>query len=619
MRLQRGINRRATSAFLLVCIGVFFSPNSALADERNDNLDIIVLVDESSSLSPLDVKAEQDALRSMIQIPILRDRNIRLGVLPFSSGQQSPRLLDSCALTDMDLAGQKQFYNNCPQLITRQLEGNSDDTNFASAITAALGIFEESTVNNNRIPVILLLTDGKYDPDGDLSTSSEEQNLLDDALAKARKLNASVWPIGFGDADGLALIAMSLAGATLPENCPSKPSASIAASTDLGLQMTNILSSVICVSPPTPPEATPAKLLVHPMMDTLAVSVKVVGSGEPILKDPDGNVVCEGTWDKLGEYSSCLISLDGDTAGEWSLIASDGSQVTWQQSGVLKVTLDSCESPGNDPTVLVRRADEKFIDWEGSNDWPRADVEQFTSSGERLISTIVDLDQEKIQVPVVDKTNKLSVKLAEAEDTVRGLSFSMDASCVIASPPSTTVVSSVAPPTSVVVNSTLPPEDPDDSPGGPFNIMTALLAVALFAITGYVARRIFRSKVFENGTQVFQESNVKQGVFIELDGDIGGKRSFGLSKSGGQLLEIVSPKSEPTMIVSKEKDEIKIILVSRSDAEDDPSTNVDEDEVTTYFTSFGVPITISHLVKNVLNKITIRVDRPNEDEFEGED
>ena len=84
-------------------------------------------------------------------------------------------------------------------------------------------------------------------------------------------------------------------------------------------------------------------------------------------------------------------------------------------------------------------------------------------------------------------------------------------------------------------------------------------------------------------------------------------------------MEIVSPKSEPTLIVSKAKDEIKIILVTQDNDNDDTSTDENEDEPITYFTSFGVPITISHLVKNVSNKITIRVDRPNEDEFEGEE
>ena len=606
--MHKSVIRGALSVFLLVSPGLLIGSIPALADERNDNLDVIVLVDESSSLSPLDVKAEQGALRSMIQIPILRNRNIRLGVLPFSSGEQSPRLLDSCALTNMDSAGQKAFYENCPRLISRQLEDNSDDTDFAAAINAALTIFEESTVNNNRIPVILLLTDGKYDPDGDLSTSPEEQNLLDGALAKAKELNASVWPIGFGDADGLALIAMSLAGATLPENCPSHPSAAIAASTDLGLQMTNILSSVICVSPPTPPEATPAKHLVHPMMDTLAVSVKVASSDDPILTDPDGNVVCEGTWDKLGEYSSCLISLDGDTAGEWSLIASDGSQVTWQESGELKVTLDSCDSPGSNPTILVRRADNKLIDWTGSSNWPRADVMQFTRSGEKLISTIVDLDQETIQVPIVDETNELKVTLADAEDTVRGLSVSMGASCFIASPPSTSSSTSVVPKptkTTIPTPASVPSSEDSQSTTPIWMYLTPLILIAVVLI----AVKFSRSKRFPKGSILFQESSVKAGSYIEIDGEIGGQRRISLTRSSGGFVAIESYSKNSEYTLTRKKDMVELRHRKVLESERDNDVDNPETDIEIYTEPFGSSIRV--------DGFTIKVDLPEDfDEIE---
>ena len=573
----------------------------AKAEQRRDNLDIIVLVDESGSLSPFDLLAEKVALEALIANPSLRDRNIRLGVLPFSSGDESPRIVSACSLTLMDKPGQTALYNDCPNKIVRQTEDSRANTDFASAIAEAVKTLK--TGEEDRIPVLILLTDGQYNPDGDGTESEAEKVALDESLAGAKSGGVSIWSIGFGAPDFPALSEMSKAGAQVDSSCPGQPEARIAKDLgDISNYVRAIIGTVTCTDMP-PPSPTPSTYTVHPMMQRLDIQVTLLGEEDPVLRDPKGQIECNGDWEILGPYASCSLQLDGDTSGEWQLSASEGSRVIWSASGQLDVSFQSCEST---PEIVVRRSDKASIDWENQDLWPKADLEQFGKDGTKLSSTIIELDQENIQVATVPDAVELKIKLASGVETVKGLSFGAEASCEITVPPPSTTTTTT-PPTvpSTVAPTTVPPQPPGPTPPSPLPyILLGLLAFGL----GVVAVFLYRKKLFPAGTILYQESSVRAGVFIEIDGEIAGKRRVSLEKAAGSTfvtLQEYSKESEFTLSRNGEFVDVKI----RKLIENDEDEKIEFELVSE---PFGLPI--------VLPGFTIKVELPEEfDEIEDED
>jgi len=590
-------------AVVILGMGALVSPaqaeQPAKAEQRRDNLDIIVLVDESGSLSPFDLLAEKVALEALISNRSLRDRNIRLGVLPFSSGDESPRIVSACRLTLMDKAGQTALYNGCPNKIVRQTEDSRANTDFASAIAEAVKILK--TGEEDRIPVLILLTDGQYNPDGDQTVSEAEKLALVESLAEAKEGGVSIWSIGFGAPDFSALSEMSKSGAQPDMGCPGQPEARIAKDlSDISDYILEIIATVGCTGW-VPPGPTPSKYTVHPMMQRLDIQVTLLGEEDPVLRDPKGQIECNGDWEILGPYASCSLQLDGDTSGEWQLSASEGSRVIWSASGQLDVSFQSCEST---PEIVVRRSDKASIDWENQDLWPKADLEQFGKDGTKLSSTIIELDQENIQVATVPDAVELKIKLASGVETVKGLSFGAEASCEITvPPPSTTTVASTVP--STVAPTTVPPPPPGPPPPSPLPyILLGLLAVGL----GVVAVFLYRKKLFPAGTILYQESSVRAGVFIEIDGEIAGKRRVSLEKAAGSTfvtLQEYSKESEFTLSRNGEFVDVKIRKIIEND-------EGEEIEFELISEPFGLPI--------VLPGFTIKVELPEEfDEIEDED
>jgi hypothetical protein len=571
----------------------------AKAEQRRDNLDIIVLVDESGSLSPFDLFAEKVALEALIANPSLRDRNIRLGVLPFSSGDESPRIVSACSLTLMDKPGQTALFNDCPNKIVRQTEDSRANTDFASAIAEAVKILK--TGEEDRIPVLILLTDGQYNPDGDGALSEAEKVALGESTDEAKLGGVSIWSIGFGAPDFSALSEMSKAGAQVDPSCPGQPEARIAEDLgDISNYVRAIIGTVTCTDVP-PPSPTPSKYTVHPMMQRLDLQVSLVGEEDPVLRDPKGQIECDGDWEILGPYASCFLQLDGDSSGEWQLSASEGSSVVWFASGQLDVSFQSCEAS---PEIVVRRSDKASIDWENQDLWPKADLEQFGKDGTKLSSTIIELDQENIQVATVPDAVELKIKLASGVDTVEGLSFGGEASCEITVPPPSTTTT---PPTvpSTVAPTTVPPPPPGPPPPSPLPyILLGLLAVGL----GVLAVVLYRKKLFPAGTILYQESSVRAGVFIEIDGEIAGKRRVSLEKAAGSTfvtLQEYSKEGEFTLSRNGEFVDVKI----RKFIENDEDEKIEFELISE---PFGLPI--------VLPGFTIKVELPEEfDEIEDEE
>jgi hypothetical protein len=601
-------------------------PTNALRiqEQANDNVDIVILVDESESLSVRDVMSERDAVRQIVSLPVFFDRNIRISVMPFSSGPESPRLVPGCEFTLMNAAGAQKLAK-CANQITRQTSDESSNTDFASAILQATQVFEKDKVSRDKARVVIMLTDGKYDPDGDLKTSIEESESLDSALEIAKKTSVSIWPIGFGKADISALSEYSSSGSQGFEGCPSVPKAVQASTNDLMIQMTDVVANATClvVDPPT---KTPTDYFVHPMLDWLAVSVQTTPESDPILTDPDGTVVCSAQgqqqWEVIGGFLTCLIELDGDSAGNWRLTSKTEDEAIWQSSGTVEANLDCSEGA---PVLTMAHVNGTEIDWNAEEvNWPSISVNWSMktrvkgSAGSKPVgrTSVLTADSGKIQIPLPDKNTSLpddedednlytlEIGLAAGDATVPRLKIIGNTRCSI----DASVIGSMTTTSSIVTSTTIkcdpsPCPPPPPPPPSPWLYVLAALVVA-GGVFGFMKWR--RSRLFPKGTVLKQESPVKPGTFIEIDGDIGGKRRVSLTWSPQQKFVGLEPYAKTAdYVLTRMGDQVQVQYSSSPGSFDE---NV---PMEVRVEPFGLPIRLPGFV--------IQVDVPSgldDDDFE---
>jgi hypothetical protein len=597
--------KKTLRAFLAtVSLLILGLPGALKANAESDNADLNLVfeVDESRSLSLRDVEAERQALSQIVTSPVLFDRNVRVTLLPFSSGVSSPRRLQGCETVEIT-AKNAETLLKCIKQIKRQKEPfAASNTNFASAIRVANSILKSQEGAN----AIVLLTDGQYDPDGNGNVSSQEQSELDDALRESRDINATIWSLGFGKAQLTTLEQYSEAGAQPALKCPSLPSAILAKTADLSMQLSNLISAVSCTSPPPPPAQTPSKYPVHPMVETLGVTVYSTSSEAPSLTDPSGNVACfnwnkfsYGTEVKVTQYS-CKVSVNSDQSGDWTVVTDGDATAMWQSSGTLESKLVNCLS---NPALQVTRSSGNPIDWKYKSKWPVMRGAFLNSTGGTLREFSIEANVESIpiEIPSDLKNSATRIEVVLDRDTFSEFPFTMTrASCDLSPPQSST---SITPTSSTKVpppGTTDPGDgdgDDDDDDGGVVPPWIKVLGLTVLIGAGGLAFKRFKSsRVFPAGTVVSQESFDRPGVFVPLDGEIEGKRRVSLVNGGGKFLQLGPYAAEADISLQRLGDEIRVQYPTQQlDDKDQPI--VDEQVV-----PFGISLKVQGFV--------IRVDAP---------
>ena len=606
MKLKK-IHRSLLATVILLILGLTGAVK-ANAEPDNADLNLVLAVDESRSLSLRDVEAERQALSQIVTSPVLFDRNVRVTLLPFSSGVSSPRRLQGCEAVEIT-AKNAEILLKCIKQIKRQKEPfAASNTNFASAIQVANSILNSQEGAN----AIVLLTDGQYDPDGNGDVSSQEQSELDDTLQKSREINATIWSLGFGKAQLTRLKEYSEAGAQPALKCPSLPGAILAKTADLSSQLSNLISAVSCTSPPPPPAQTPSKFLVHPMVETLGVTVYSTSSEAPSLTDPSGSVACfewnkfsYGTDVKVTQYS-CQVSVNSVQSGEWTVIADGDATALWQSSGTLESQLVNCLST---PVLKITRSSGNSIDWKLESKWPVMRGTFLDSTGGTLREFPLEANSESIpiEIPSDLKNSATRIEVVLDRDTFSEFPFTMTrASCDLTPVQSSTSIeptsSTEVPPTDTTI---LEPDDGDDDGGGLPLWVKVLGLIVLIGAGGLVFKRFKSGRVFPAGTVVSQESTDRPGVFIPLDGEIEGKRRVSLVNTGGKFLQLGLYAAEADISLQRLGDEIRVQYPTQQlDDKDQPI--VDEQVV-----PFGISLKVQGFV--------IRVDAPEGLDVEEDD
>lgn len=601
------MRRTICAALLGLCLGTV-APSVALGERSNEAIDIVILVDESQSLSRRDVEAERAAVAQFVSLPILIDRDIRITIAPFSSGPRSPRTLEGCNLTPLT-SDTVDLLAGCSTKVQRQTKNDADDTDFAAAIDFATDILG-AEASAGRTHAVILMTDGQYDPDGNENVSAKEQAALDKALARAKENDVSIWAIGFGKAQLGALKSYVDAGAQPREDCDPLPEPKIVRSVSLlADEVTKFVTTIGCGIDVVTGSPTPSTYKVHPFMETLAVSVTGSADDIPVLTDSEGKEVCAGSWQKIGVIQNCKITLDGSRPGTWTVRTSKPAKANWMSEGQIDGALADCT---NQPVLSIFREDKKPIDWASTNEWPSVTGYLVDDTGQTLkeFSLVADKPAIDVDASGVEGATRLEFTLDRNGDTapkfklVKRISCDLVAVPVTSSPsvPPTTNPATTA--TTGATTTTVSAGTPDGDGSSAWVWLLVILGAAGAVFGGY---KWYRSRLFPPGTVVLQESRDRPGTFIELDGEVSGKRRVSLLNSGGRFLDLEPYAKSADITLTRAGEQVRVQYPLTSPGEEGDEVVINEELV-----PFGIALTVQGFV--------IRVDVPvGLDEDEDED
>jgi hypothetical protein len=547
---------------LLAFVGA--TPVLAAGEEGTpDPVDIVILVDESASLSSAAVRSEKEALQKIVSSIVISNEGIRLGILPFSSGADSPRDVPECGLTETDPSGIANL-TKCVNQVVRQQKRGRADTDFAQAIEKAVSDFD----NSQATKIVVLLTDGKYDPDGNESISPAEQATLDEVLQDAKKKKVSLWSLGFGKADIKALQSYIDKTFDGSESCSTKSTAVLAEGLDLSKKFEKIIDFATCTGHISGSANPDFNFSVSPLLSKINIEASAktgsLRTTSVVVKDSNGESVCEEQELVAGRWR-CSETLTGDNAGEWIITDQTGKDLSIDvtYSGRINIEVIDCkikkdQSPA--PKILLTRADGEVIDFdvEGVN-WPKVEYKVARGEDDSFASGSNDLYSSESKIlgssnfAVGDKVSLKPDSSGQLLIRVVGI-----ANCTIIDPeppPTTTLLPPTTPPTPPPT--TLPPVCPGPGCPDPQPWLLYLLIVALLSGGGFFAWKKMGKK-FPEGAELQVRNHFNQNVFDFVQ-QIGGQRKV--------YFDVVATSNTPAVSVFSTKSEARYMLELIGDEE----------------------------------------------------
>ena len=528
-----GLSSRQKASFVILSALLMLSfVHSVSASPIQQGLDLVILVDESASLTSSDVRDEVQAVASLVARRELSgiDLEVRIAIAGFGSGDNA--VDEKCPLQLVTTDNVVDFVRCADQVSRRSSSGQHTD--FAKAFEYASSVFNsESRPLAGR--AVILLTDGKYDPFGKLKSAgltAADASALELATTSLRKDGAQIWPLGFGQVSEDELNNLAKNGA--PSKCEAgrQPYATIAQDTSLGDYLLEILGAIICVGGEGP-KRMPYNFDVHPLVSEVTLTVRLT-SVEPSVKVvASGKELCQGAWKEANDDSlSCVVEVSGADTGMWLITTTESELVkkpTVENSikGRIDLRFDKCDKSG--AVVNVTRIDNTSINWvtDGKPEFPNA---EFSAPLLDLQLGLTRLSGDQVSVKwenIPDAGSEVFVKLAAGQDDFVWLTASED-NCVIGSVvvPSSTV----APATTTVVDSS---DGEGDSDGPPW--VWIVLLIVLAAVVGWLLKKNSDRGKFPVGAE-FRQRNVSQNPAAKWNtrADIGGlkKASFVVDQNG---------------------------------------------------------------------------------------
>ncbi len=233
------------------------APGAASNDLPAQPVRIVVLVDESGSLSDQDVVNERNAA-SLIAVADISARS-QVAVVGFGSsdgriGQSAVNPI--CPLTTVSEPGNQQELLRCVSTLHRRTAEEGNNTDHVAALDQALQILAAPD-DADRAKMIFLLTDGRLDVSGSpqygppdaAARNTEAQRQLIEKINEARDGKVQIWPIGFGNVDMASLDGYATGGfqGTCNRSSDAKPRTNIyTASSDVIKALLQAFASARC-------------------------------------------------------------------------------------------------------------------------------------------------------------------------------------------------------------------------------------------------------------------------------------------------------------------------------------------------------------------------------------
>ena len=521
---QRSKQQKVSFGILVALLTMCFVPSLDAAAVVVNQLDLVILVDESASLASSDVRDEVRAVQSLVARRELSgsDLTVRIAIAGFGSGENA--VDEKCPLQVVSTANVADFIRCADQVSRRSSSGQHTD--FAKAFDYASSVFNSKSEPSVGRAVILL-TDGKYDPFGKLKTvglTAADASELESATTSLREDGAQIWPLGFGQVSEDELNDLAKNGASSLCQAGRQPYAIIAQGALLGDYLLEILGGIICTRAGAVTEL-PYDLPVHPLVNEVTLTVRSTSVDPKVIVKASGKELCQGDWKKANDGSlSCVVTVSGEDTGIWTITTTDSGTgvnkptVEASQKGRIDLRFDKCDESG--AVVNVARIDQTLINWvaDGNPEFPNA---EFSAPSLNLQLGLTRLSNNQVSINwenVPDAQSEVFVKLAAGQDDFVWLTASED-KCVIEakSGSSSTVVS---PGTTVVGTS-----DGDNGGGGGPPWVWILLLVGLAALVGWLLKKKFDKAKFPVGSE-FRQRNISQNPAAKWNtrADIGGQK-----------------------------------------------------------------------------------------------
>ncbi|GAA1985938.1 hypothetical protein GCM10009799_09250 [Nocardiopsis rhodophaea] len=312
---------------------------------RSQPLDIVILVDESGSLTDDDVDEEVKAASTIAQSVL--NPGSRVTVVGFGSnngvsGQDAAR--EVCRPTLVEEGNGGQYLADCVSDLHRRDKEEGNDTDHAEALSRALAYLDDSGAPDDAAKMIFLLTDGALDvpnsPNYGRSAGDRNDNALkvvDRHLETARDSGVQVWPLGFGssiDRDQLDAFAAGGSQQTCNDMDVATPSARVVdSSAEVVRSLQEALAAASCagLSPPDS-ESLPGGRTAELTVDIPVIATEgalTVTKNNPAITveyvDPQGEVV-----PSQGDHDGAEFSRSGENSAVEVLRIVDPRPGTWK-------------------------------------------------------------------------------------------------------------------------------------------------------------------------------------------------------------------------------------------------------------------------------------------------
>lgn len=318
----------------------------------NKPVRVVILVDESGSLAPEDVKQERDAAAILATGELSPESEVAVIGFGSANGPGQKALDTVCPLAKVTDA-QREHLTTCVGDLRRRESDEGNDTDYVSAIEQALALMAQQTDGLERSGIIFLLTDGVLDVANSTRygrvagdrTRRAQQELDEQLLPRARNAGVQIWPLGFGQVDSGALEAIATGGfqTGCSDRPESKPTATtVESSSDVVRSLFRAFAGARCAAVTDPvierlESGSSTDLFIRIPEITTDGTIQVI-KGDPRVRVsffgpdkaevPKNGKLGESTFEGVGESANVeSLRIGLPQSGEWRVHVEAGPEV----------------------------------------------------------------------------------------------------------------------------------------------------------------------------------------------------------------------------------------------------------------------------------------------------